>query len=514
MSATEEQSRAPRLVAPDGRALPRDRPPVVSALRPRRLGRVRGRGWLVRRMLLLADVLGLTCALVAAELLFGSSGTTRDRIDPKLELLIFWVTIPVWVVLAKVYGLYHRDEERTDHSTPDDLVPVFHLVTVGAWAIFLSARLTGLADPQLGKLAAFWALAIALVTLGRAAARAFCRRRPSYVQDTVIVGAGDVGRLVARKLRRHPEYGINPVGFVDRVAHAAAGDTDGLPVLGSLEDLPGIVARFDIARVVIAFPASPHEETLDLARSLNELGVQVDVVPRLFELISPGIGIHTAEGLPLVGLPPSDLSRSSRLLKRGMDVGLATLALVLMAPVLVAVAILIKLETPGPVFFRQVRMGSGERTFRIYKFRTMVAGADERKAAFAHLNVHALAGGDERMFKIPDDPRVTRVGRFLRSRSLDELPQLLNVLRGDMALVGPRPLILDEDRHVNRWQRRRLDLKPGMSGLWQVLGRSQIPFDEMVKLDYLYVTTWSIWADVRLLLRTIPVMLRGQGGAY
>jgi exopolysaccharide biosynthesis polyprenyl glycosylphosphotransferase len=451
---------------------------------------------------------------VVAELLFGSSGSLRDQVDPKLEILLFCVTIPVWVVLAKVYGLYSRDEQRTDYSTSDDLVPVFHLVTVGAWVIFVSARLTGLADPQLGKLAAFWALAVVLVTLGRSAARAFCRRSPSYVQDTVIVGAGDVGRLVARKLARHPEYGINPVGFVDRLPPAAPSQVDGLPLLGSLEDLPEIAGRFDIARVVVAFPASPHEETLDVVRSLNELGVQVDVVPRLFELISPGIGVHTAEGLPLVGLPPANLSRSSRLLKRGMDGALAALALALLAPVFVVVAILIKLETPGPVFFRQVRMGSGERSFRIYKFRTMVAGADEGKAAVAHLNVHALAGGDERMFKIPDDPRVTRVGRFLRTHSLDELPQLVNVLEGDMALVGPRPLILDEDRYVNRWQRRRLDLKPGMSGLWQVLGRSHIPFDEMVKLDYLYVTTWSIWTDIRLLLRTIPIMLRGQGGAY
>jgi lipopolysaccharide/colanic/teichoic acid biosynthesis glycosyltransferase len=178
------------------------------------------------------------------------------------------------------------------------------------------------------------------------------------------------------------------------------------------------------------------------------------------------------------------------------------------------IAALIKLESRGPVFFRQVRMGSGGKGFRIFKFRTMVVDADARKSEVRHLNKHLRPGNDPRMFKIPDDPRVTRVGRFLRCHSLDELPQLFNVLRGDMSLVGPRPLILEEDQHVDNWARMRLDLRPGMTGLWQVLGRSDIPFDEMVKLDYLYVTTWSLWQDFRLLLRTVPLMVRARGGSY
>jgi lipopolysaccharide/colanic/teichoic acid biosynthesis glycosyltransferase len=150
----------------------------------------------------------------------------------------------------------------------------------------------------------------------------------------------------------------------------------------------------------------------------------------------------------------------------------------------------------------------------MYKFRTMVADAEERKGEFAHLNRHARRDSDSRMFKIWNDPRTTRVGRFLRLASLDELPQLVNVLKGEMSLVGPRPLIPEEDSFVNGWARKRLDLKPGMTGLWQVLGRNEIPFDEMVKLDYLYVTSWSLWNDCRLLFRTIPLVLNGQGGRY
>jgi lipopolysaccharide/colanic/teichoic acid biosynthesis glycosyltransferase len=201
-------------------------------------------------------------------------------------------------------------------------------------------------------------------------------------------------------------------------------------------------------------------------------------------------------------------------LKRTVDLALSAAALVGLAPAFALIALLIKLDSPGAVFFRQVRMGTGNRTFRIFKFRTMVADADERKAEVAHLNMHAGNGGDPRMFKIPDDPRITPVGRFLRRSSLDELPQLINVLKGEMSLVGPRPLILDEDRYVIDWARKRLDLKPGITGLWQSLGRSEIPFEEMVKLDYLYVTNWSLWNDCCLLLRTVPRVLQNGSGSY
>ncbi len=179
-----------------------------------------------------------------------------------------------------------------------------------------------------------------------------------------------------------------------------------------------------------------------------------------------------------------------------------------LAPLMAAIAVAIRLDSPGPAVFRQMRMGSGGQTFPILKFRTMTADAEARKPEIAHLSKHARQGGDPRMFKVPDDPRVTRVGRLLRQFSLDELPQLVNVLRGEMSLVGPRPLILDEDRHVAEWGRHRLRLKPGITGLWQVLGRDDIPFQEMVNLDYLYVTEWSLLNDIKLVLRTLPAVFR------
>jgi exopolysaccharide biosynthesis polyprenyl glycosylphosphotransferase len=285
-----------------------------------------------------------------------------------------------------------------------------------------------------------------------------------------------------------------------------------LLVLGGTDKLGSIVESLGIERVLVAFSGDPHEKTLTLLRSLKDADVQIDIVPRLFEILGPGVGLHTVEGLPLMGLPPPRLTRSSRLLKRSMDLGVSAFALVVLGPVLALIAAGVKADSAGSAFFRQERMGSGGRTFRIWKFRTMVTGADDRKHEVEHLNMHATPAGDARMFKIPNDPRTTRVGRYLRRYSLDELPQLLNVLVGDMSLVGPRPLILSEDQFVAGWARRRLDLKPGITGPWQVLGRSGIPFDEMVNLDYLYVTGWSFWGDLELMIRTVPVFARSAHG--
>ncbi len=474
-----------------------------------RSGSVRRRGWLVRRALLAADLLGLMLAFLTARLLFGNAEGSPDRVEERLELLLFIATLPGWILLTKLYGLYDRDESRTDDTTVDDVIPVFHMVTVGAWLFFVGAWVTGLAMPSLAKLVTFWALAVLLVSLGRASARAFCRRRPSYLQNTLIVGAGEVGLLVARKLIKHSEYGLNVLGFVDASATSLPRDLAPLAVVGRPEELPALVNALDAERVVIAFPEDSFQETLSLVRSLSDLPVRVEIVPRLYEVVGPSVGIHTVEGLPLIGLPFPWLSRSSRLLKRATDLVCSAFGLMALAPVLAVIAVAIKFDSRGPVFFRQCRMGCRAQAFQILKFRTMEIDAEARKAEFAHLNMHAQSGGRQ-MFKIANDPRVTRVGRFLRRYSLDELPQLINVLRGEMSLVGPRPLIPDEHQYVEGWERKRLDLKPGMTGLWQVLGRSGIPFEEMLKLDYIYVTEWSLSYDLKLILRTVPELMRSR----
>jgi exopolysaccharide biosynthesis polyprenyl glycosylphosphotransferase len=487
---------------------------TLDILDHRASSRFKRRGWLVRRALMYADLLGLTVAFALSETLYAPATGQVNRLGLSGEYLVFLTTIPLWVVAAKLYGLYDRDESRANHSTADDVVGVFHLVTIVSWLLVAGAYLTGIANPAFTKVVTFWLVAVPLVTLLRAAARSICRTRLSYVQNTVIVGAGEVGQLVARKILQHPEYGINLVGFVDDRPKEPVPGLERLTLLGSSAQLPEILRELDVERVIVAFSNDPFEHVVELVRSLYDLEVQIDVVPRLFDLVSPSAQIHTLEGIPLLGIPSLHLSRSSALFKRTMDVVLATIGLVLFAPVFALIACAIKRDSRGPIFFRQVRMGSGGESFQIFKFRTMVSDAEQHKAELRHLNKHVGPGSDPRMFKITEDPRITSLGHFLRRYSLDELPQLLNVLKGEMSLVGPRPLILEEDRHVSDWARKRMNLKPGITGLWQVLGRSDIPFEEMVKLDYLYVTTWSLWQDFRLLFRTIPVVVGGARGAY
>jgi exopolysaccharide biosynthesis polyprenyl glycosylphosphotransferase len=467
----------------------------------------RRRGWLMRRLLLAADVVGLTVSYVLA-LFIAPPEVTADQVGPGWEILLFVSTLPLWVLLARVYGLYDRDEERTDHSTVDDIVGVFQVVTLGTWGFLLVTNIFSLPHPNLGRLVVFWLLAVVLVPVLRAGSRAVGRRQKAYVQNVIIVGSGYVAQMLADKVEKHPEYGLRVVGFVDKDDRGVANGHGKRPLIGTTDDLRRLVKEYGVHRVAIAFSTDSHDQTLGVIRTMQGTDVQIDIVPRMFEVLGTNAQLHTIEGMPLVGLPSTRLSGSSRFLKRSLDLFVAATGLVLLSPLLIGVAAVIKLDSRGPVFFRQVRMGAGDRTFRVFKFRTMVANAESLKHEIAHLNMHR--DGDARMFKVPDDPRITRSGRFLRRWRIDELPQLINVLIGDMSLVGPRPLILDEDQHVASWARRRLDLKPGITGLWQVLGASDIPFDEMTKLDYLYVTNWSLREDLRLILLTLPALTRAR----
>jgi FlaA1/EpsC-like NDP-sugar epimerase len=264
-----------------------------TAMRRSRASVPKRRGWLVRRMLALADATGLVVAFLLAQLLFAPSSSSAAGVwSGPAELAVFILLLPAWIGLARASGLYKHDEERTDHSTADDLVGILHLVTLGTWVFYAGVSLTRLATPTFTRLLAFWALAIVLVTVGRALARAFCRGRATYLQNTVIVGAGSVGQLVARKLLQHEEYGINLIGFVDAVPRQRTPQIGGVPLLGPPERLPELVRRYAVERVVIAFTRESHEELLDLIRRLKQFDLQVDIVPRLFELVGPATEIR------------------------------------------------------------------------------------------------------------------------------------------------------------------------------------------------------------------------------
>jgi exopolysaccharide biosynthesis polyprenyl glycosylphosphotransferase len=482
--------------------------------RRRNGNRLMNRGWLLRRMLLAADVLGLSLAFLGAEILLGTGGAPVDRHGPVFEFLAFTLALPVWVLVARLYGLYDRDEERTDHSTVDEFMGVFNVVSAGTWILFMTVWLTHLAEPNPPRLAVFWILAITLVTAGRAAARAVCRRSVAYLQNTIIVGAGDVGQLVARKLLQHPEYGINLVGFVDGEPKERRADLGHLTLLGATEELPRLVRLFDIERVIVAFSKESHAETLELVRSLRDIGLQIDIVPRLFEVVGPNVGLHTVEGLPLVGLPPVRLSRSSRVLKRTVDLIGAASALVFAAPLFAFIAWRINRDSPGPVFFRQTRLGRGMREFTVLKFRTMKADTDpsDHREFIKTVTSPGAAPQSNGLFKLEGEETVTRVGRWLRRTSLDELPQLINVLRGEMSLVGPRPCLPYEVENFAPYHFERFRVPAGLTGLWQVTARAHSSFGEALDMDVAYARAWSLGLDLQLVLRTPIALLRQRRG--
>jgi FlaA1/EpsC-like NDP-sugar epimerase len=308
-----------------------------------------GRGPLIRRALLLADVSGLLVAFALTEALFRRA--TNDTVSFQTETLVFVATLPLWLLAAQLYGLYERDGKRPAHSTIDDFVNVFHLVTVGIWVFFAASWFTSFSNPSAPKLAAFWLLAIVLVVAGRAAARGLTPKHDSYSQNTIIVGAGDVGQLIGRKLLQHPEYGLNLIGFVDADPKERRSDLDHLPTLGEPEELPEIVERLGVERVVIAFSNESHDTLLDLIHSIRRLPVHVDLVPRLFEAFHPSLWIHDVEGIPLIGLTPVRYSPVAMTMKRALDVTGAGLGLLLAAPLFAFIALRIKLDSPGPVIF-------------------------------------------------------------------------------------------------------------------------------------------------------------------
>ena len=482
-----------------------------GSLRTRRVWRTRGQ--LLRRTLVAADVGSIVFALAAATVLLRGSESPSDVLV-SAETLLLLITIPLWLAAAKLRGLYDRDEERVEHSTVDDVGGVCQVVTIGLWASVLAANVVGVGGTEVWKLTVSWFIAVAAMTSARAAARAACRRSPAYLQNTIIVGAGEIGQLVARKLGNHPEYGLNLVGFVDSAPKDRRSDLDSLTVLGGAEELRGIVERYQVERVVVAFSNESAEATRDLIRDLNDLDIHVDVVPRLFEVVGPKVDVHAVEGLALVGLSHARTSPAARVLKRSIDVLGSSLALALAAPLMAYIAWRIRRDSPGPVFFKQTRLGLNAREFTALKFRSMKVDTDpeEHRRYVRDTAGSAVATEGNGLFKLERNDAVTPFGRWLRKTSLDELPQLINVFRGDMSLVGPRPCIPYETENFETHHFERFDVPAGITGLWQVTARANSTFREALEMDVAYARCSSLGLDLRLLIRT-PLQLLRQRGA-
>lgn len=453
------------------------------------------RAYRKRRLLLLADAVGITAAVGLAVLL---GQFTLVAINPTSPLPLIVIAIGLWAVIGTMLGTFHVDDRRIDSSTADEMGRLAQATAVWTWAVFLveSIRLDG-AQP-VGPAIVIWVLSVPAMLIARSMVRRWARNRDWFIQPALIVGNREDTWRVRQMLQRHPEYGVRVSGTTEMPSTADADPTG---------HLAAEIERVDAHRVIFA---SPHGGGLDertgALRELAEHGVKVDLIPSDSEVFRSDAEIHFAEGIPFLTLPTTYRPRSAAVIKRGMDLVGAAAALLVLSPLLAWCALRIKIDSRGPVFFRQARTGLRGETFHVFKFRTMCADAEDRLP-----EVLDLGSADAVMFKLPSDPRVTRYGATLRRNSVDELPQLINVLLGEMSLVGPRPLPVAESDQIPDRYRARFRVRPGVTGPWQVLGRSDIPFEEMLKLDYMYVTNWTIGDDIKLLIRTLGAISHGRG---
>lgn len=332
------------------------------------------------------------------------------------------------------------------------------------------------------------------------------RRRGIGIRRVIIVGAGEVGRTVMRAVVANPESGLEIVGFLDD--HPAKGETDigRFKALGSIDNLANILETEKINEVIITLPWQYHRKIMSIMAHCERRSIRTRIVPDLYQMRISRMQIEEIAGVPMIGIKESGLGGLNHLVKRSIDVAVAALGLILSSPIMLLMAAMIKMESPGPVLFKQERVGKNGQIFTIYKFRSMVENAEEQKEALKALNE-----ADGPLFKIKNDPRMTRLGRLMRRLSVDELPQLYNVLVGDMSLIGPRPPLPSEVENYQEWHKRRLEIAPGLTGLSQVSGRSELTFDEAVLLDIYYIENWSPALDTKILLQTIPKVIFGEG---
>jgi exopolysaccharide biosynthesis polyprenyl glycosylphosphotransferase len=439
--------------------------------------------------------------------------------------LLLPLVIPIRLLLLRYYDLYRL---RGEFSFVEDMARVFRATAIASLLIvaatFMYRGGVAYRTFSYSRAVFLFDFLLAFASIGGVrmllrSAQVLVRRRGVNLIPTLIVGRGPEAVLCIQEMRARPELGYRVIGIVDNepLAAAAGSTFQGVPIIGTLRTLPEAIRESGANEVIISDPNVPGEALFEvMIQTGRRRGVEFRIAPTLLNCLPSKTEIDQVGSLPMVTLFRSPLSNSARLIKRGSDLIIAGMALALLSPIWLLIALLIKLDSRGPVFYRQERVGMDGRVFLFYKFRSMRADTDD--AAHREFQRRYIGGqpdtnlGDEERpaYKLLADDRVTGLGRILRRTSIDELPQLFNVLRGDMSVVGPRPPIPYEVESYELWHRKRLDMKPGITGLWQVSGRNRLPFDEMVRMDLYYIENWSLLLDIKIILQTLPVMWRGE----
>jgi exopolysaccharide biosynthesis polyprenyl glycosylphosphotransferase len=419
--------------------------------------------------------------------------------------IIILVTI-LWLALFKLLGIYDKKDIT---SAADEASSIIGAAIVGT--LTLLALLFLYRGFWFSRGVLLYALIIcsALMVVSRYILSYIQRemyKRGIGIRRTLIIGAASLGISLTEKLMKEKELGYKVVGFLDDDAAKKDFKLHDIKVLGTTSNVRSYIRQLNINEIIVSTGRMPSSKLLDIITECEIEGVEFKLVPGILEIIASRITTDEIGGVPLLTIKEIRLQGVSALIKRTADLFVSLFALLLLCPIFIITIIAIMIESRGPIFFTQVRVGKDGRTFDLFKFRSMVINAEDM-----FKKVVEEKGGDMIRFKAKDDPRITRVGRIIRKLSIDELPQLINVLKGDMSLVGPRPPIPLEVDQYTPWHKKRLRVRPGITGLWQVSGRSELPFEDMVRLDIFYIENWSLWMDIRIVLRTIPTVLFGSG---
>jgi exopolysaccharide biosynthesis polyprenyl glycosylphosphotransferase len=495
------------IVEPSGRAPT----PAVQPSRPN--DRAEGppparRDWVLTAVLVLADTATICLAYFTSWAIryvaeIGPQIEDANYVEFGIFAPLLIGLIPATLLTFAMSGLYRQ---RRGTEWFDDIPSVFKSSALATMSIFAGVAL--LRYPATSRLTFIlaWLLAFTFVVAGRALVQlvaTLLHRRGIGVERVLVVGGNNLGRIIMQSIANRAHLGYQVIGFVD---DDRADDFGRFRHLGGLDDVERLADQERVDQVIVALPSASHAAILRIVDHCRQGQVSFKLVPDLYEMSLSRVDVDTVSGIPLIGLKDVSIQGWNAVTKRGLDIALSALALLALSPILAVIAVLIKLESRGPILYQHTRIGRNRQPFTMFKFRSMRQNADRQRAALVE-----ETDGDRRLFKDRKDPRITRVGAVIRRWSLDELPQFWNVLIGDMSVIGPRPQIPPEVANYEDWHYKRLAVSPGLTGLWQVSGRSELTFDEMVIYDIYYIENWSLGLDFRILLRTIPAVLQGRG---